>query len=128
MAIISIFGVILANPWEGVEITSLITHPLSYARIMGFGLASVIIGFLITTAFLPSPGMNILLAIFFGIIFLALHFMNMIMGIFEGAVQGARLNFIEFFTKFYKGSGVKFAPFSYKRVHTKENGEMNGNS
>jgi len=46
--------------------------------------------------------------------------MNMIVSIFEGIVQGVRLNFIEFFTKFYEGGGVKFKPFSFKRVYTKE--------
>ena len=53
-------------------------------------------------------------------IFIVLHFLNMIVSMFEGAVQGARLNFIEFFTKFYKGGGIRFTPFSSKRVYTKE--------
>jgi V/A-type H+-transporting ATPase subunit I len=44
----------------------------------------------------------------------------MIVSMFEGAVQGARLNFIEFFTKFYTGGGIKFKPFGSKRVYTKE--------
>ena len=53
-------------------------------------------------------------------LFLVLHFLNMIVSMFEGAVQGARLNFIEFFTKFYTGGGIKFKPFASKRVYTKE--------
>ena len=38
---------------EAAEITNLITHPLSYARIMGFGLGSIIIAMLIDQAFTP---------------------------------------------------------------------------
>ncbi len=105
---------------EATEITNLITHPLSYSRLMGFGLGSVIIAFLIDMAFTPSPANGIPMFILFGIIFVVLHFLNMILSIFEGIVQGVRLNFVEFFTKFYIGNGIPFKPFKYKRVHTKE--------
>ena len=44
----------------------------------------------------------------------------MILSIFEGIVQAARLNFVEFFSKFYKGGGIKYRPFSYKRVYAEE--------
>ncbi len=54
------------------------------------------------------------------VVFISLHFMNMILAIFEGIVQGIRLNFVEFFSKFYIGGGVKFKPFAYKRFYTKE--------
>ena len=40
--------------------------------------------------------------------------LNMIVSMFEGMVQAARLNFVEFFSKFYRGSGVKYKPFSCK--------------
>ncbi len=119
-AIASLVGIVASNPGEATEITSLITHPLSYSRVMGFGLASVIIGFLIDKAFLPNLSMGIPLFIVYLLIFGILHFLNMILGIFEGAVQSARLNFVEFFTKFYSGGGTKYNPFSYKRLYTKE--------
>ncbi|MDE1825250.1 MAG: hypothetical protein KGH77_03260 [Candidatus Micrarchaeota archaeon] len=106
---------------EASEITNLMTHPLSYARILGFGLASVIIAMLIDNAFTPSFHYGILGFIGFTIIFILLHFVNMILGIFEGLIQGVRLNFVEFFSKFYSGGGIKFRPFSYKRINTKEN-------
>lgn len=123
IAIACLIGIVAANPGEAVEITSLITHPLSYLRIMGFGLASVIIAFVIDQAFTPHLGAGIegiLIFIVYLIIFSVLHFLNMILGIFEGAVQSARLNFVEFFTKFYAGGGIKFNPFAYRRVHTEE--------
>ncbi len=103
---------------EAAELTNLITHPLSYTRILGFGMASVIIAFLIDNAFTPNLGQGIVTFILFLIIFLVLHFVNLVLGIFEGLVQGVRLNFVEFFSKFYEGGGVKFKPFSYTRKYT----------
>ena len=120
ITIASLVGIVVSNPTEATEITSLITHPLSYSRVMGFGLASVIIGFLIDKAFLPTFSHGAIVFVVYLIIFSVLHFLNMLLGIFEGAVQSARLNFVEFYTKFYTGGGIKFNPFSYKRIHTKE--------
>ncbi|MFP3215498.1 MAG: V-type ATPase 116kDa subunit family protein, partial [Candidatus Micrarchaeota archaeon] len=105
---------------EATEITSLIAHPLSYARILGFGMSSIIIAMLIDQAFTPSLSHGILLFILFLTIFVTLHFLNMILGIFEGLVQGIRLNFVEFFSKFYNGGGIKFKPFYYKRKYVKD--------
>ena len=119
-AILLILATIGFSREEAPEITNLITHPLSYARIMGFGLGSVIIAMLIDQAFTPNLGMGIPLFIVYLIIFILLHFFNMVLGIFEGMVQGVRLNFVEFFSKFYTGGGIRFRPFSYKRVYTKE--------
>ncbi|MDE1856084.1 MAG: hypothetical protein KGH49_02505, partial [Candidatus Micrarchaeota archaeon] len=105
---------------EASEITNLMTHPLSYARILGFGLASIIIAMLIDNAFTPNFHSGIVGFIVLLVIFVLLHFVNMILGIFEGLIQGVRLNFVEFFSKFYTGGGVKYRPFSYKRNYTKE--------
>jgi V/A-type H+-transporting ATPase subunit I len=105
---------------EAVEMTSLLSHPLSYARLMGFGLASVMTALLIDIAFTPSLSSGILVFSLTLVVFILLHFMNMLLGMFEGSVQAVRLNFVEFFSKFYEGGGVKFSPFSYKRRYTKE--------
>ncbi len=108
---------------EAAEITNLMTHPLSYARLMGFGLGSIIIAQLIDQGFTPhftGGAVGIAIAVVYLVIFILLHFLNMILSIFEGIVQGVRLNFVEFFSKFYKGSGVKYRPFEYKEVYTEK--------
>jgi V/A-type H+/Na+-transporting ATPase subunit I len=122
-AVVSIGSIILTGALSGTEaaeITNLITHPLSYARLMGFGLGSIIIAMLIDQAFTPHLSSGILLFVAYGAIFIVLHVLNMILSIFEGIVQAARLNFVEFFSKFYKGGGIKYRPFSYRRVYTEE--------
>jgi len=109
---------------EASEITNLMTHPLSYARILGFGMASVIIAMLIDNAFTPSFKGGVLGFIILLVIFVLLHFVNMVLGMFEGLIQGVRLNFVEFFSKFYTGGGIKFRPFSYKRESTDEDQDV----
>ena len=123
VAVVSLLLTGVLSGIEATEITNLITHPLSYARLMGFALGSVIIAFLIDMAFTPHLGggiVGILVFLLFAVIFIALHFLNMVLSIFEGLVQGVRLNFVEFFSKFYIGNGIPFRPFKYKRVYTKE--------
>ncbi len=121
IAIASLVAMIVLSGQEAAEVTNLISHPLSYARIMGFGLASIVLAFLIDKAFTPNISAGLPLFLLYMAIFIILHFLNMIVTMFEGAVQAARLNFIEYFTKFYRGGGVKFMPFQSKRVYTKEN-------
>ncbi|MGC8651814.1 MAG: V-type ATP synthase subunit I [Candidatus Micrarchaeia archaeon] len=116
----AIGAMIALSSSEAAEITQLLSHLISYARIMGFGLASVIIAMLIDQAFLPHLSSGIIAFVAFLLIFILLHFLNMILAIFEGLVQGVRLNFVEFFSKFYTGGGEKFRPFYYKRNYTKE--------
>jgi V/A-type H+-transporting ATPase subunit I len=120
IAIISLILTMVLSGEEAGEVTNLISHPLSYARLMGFGLASIVLAFLIDMAFTPKLSLGIPLFIGYLVIFLILHFMNMIVSMFEGAVQGARLNFIESFSKFYKGGGIKFNPFGTKKFYAKE--------
>ncbi len=120
IAIVALVLTIALSGREAVELTNLITHPLSYTRILGFGFASIIIAKLIDMAFTPTLNNGIIPFVLFTLLFILLHTLNMMLSIFEGIVQGVRLNFIEFFSKFYSGNGKKFSPFSYKRVHTKE--------
>ncbi|MDE1851951.1 MAG: hypothetical protein KGH69_04675 [Candidatus Micrarchaeota archaeon] len=120
IAIVALLATVVLSGQEATEIVNLITHPLSYARIMGFGLASIIIATLINQAFTPRLSDGIIVFVVYLIIFITLHLLNMILSIFEGMVQGVRLNFVEFFSKFYIGNGIKFRPFGYKRIHTKE--------
>jgi V/A-type H+-transporting ATPase subunit I len=114
IAVLSLLVTIVLSGREAMEITNLISHPLSYIRLFGFGLSGLILAMLINMGFTPSLSNGIPLFIVFLVIFLVLHFFNMLLAIFEGIIQASRLNFIEFFSKFYKGGGVRFAPFGEK--------------
>jgi V/A-type H+-transporting ATPase subunit I len=48
---------------------------------------------------------------------------NLVIAIFEPGIQGARLLYVEFFSKFYNGNGKYFRPFRSVRKYTVENEE-----
>ncbi|MGC8671627.1 MAG: V-type ATP synthase subunit I [Candidatus Micrarchaeia archaeon] len=119
LAAVFLVGAIVLGGREGAETMSLITHTLSYSRLVGFGITSVMIAYMIDMAFTPTLSHGMVVFVLLVIAFLSLHTLNMIVSIFEGIVQGIRLNVVEFFTKFYTGGGIKFKPFEYKKMLTK---------
>ncbi len=110
---ISLIPIIKAEGVIGlIEVPSLASNILSYARILAVGIASVVVAELINSFLTPKPEQGLLLIVFVPL-FLGLHLFNLALGMFEALVQGARLNYVEFFSKFYEGGGEKFRPFSH---------------
>lgn len=107
---------------EGVrammELPSIISHILSYTRIVGIMLASIILADVIDHIFLRTVD-NPLPHVILGIsIFFIGHIFNIVLGVFEPGIQGARLIYVEFFSKFYHGNGKPYKPFGRKRKFT----------
>jgi len=97
---------------------------LSFARLMGVGLSSVAIAMvvnyiaigLIIEPQLENFGIISIVFIIVGLfVFLLGHLFNTVLGLLGGGLQSLRLNYVEFFTKFYKGGGEKYNPFGMKR-------------
>ncbi|HPD75313.1 MAG TPA: V-type ATP synthase subunit I [Methanoregulaceae archaeon] len=114
---------------EVVELPSIISHVLSYARLVAVGLSSVAIAMVvnfISIGMLIEPqlenftliGAVVILA---GVVvFILGHALNTALGILGGGLHSIRLNYVEFFTKFYKGGGLKYNPFGLKRRFTED--------
>ena len=114
---------------EVIELPTIVSHVLSYARIVAVGLSSVaiamVVNFMSITMFiepqlenLTIPGIFIILV---GIaVFVIGHALNTALGILGGGLHSIRLHYVEFFTKFYKGGGKKYVPFGMKRRFTEE--------
>lgn len=82
---------------------------VSYTRLMALGVAggSISIAFNTIIASLPLPArltVGLLLAV-------VLHALNMFLSLLGAYVHGIRLQYVEFFGKFYTGGGRKFSPF-----------------
>ena len=96
-----------------LEIPGLMGNALSYARIAAIGVVGVVLAEIINEYFAPTPSAGLFLIITIPL-FLIFHFVNMFVAMFEALIQGGRLNLIEFRSKFLKGGGSVFAPFSMK--------------
>ncbi len=114
---------------EVVEIPTIVSHVLSYARLVAVGLSSVaiamVVNFMSITMFITPQLKNLTIFGIFIIIagigvFIIGHALNTALGILGGGLHSIRLHYVEFFTKFYKGGGKKYVPFGMKRRFTED--------
>jgi len=56
-----------------------------------------------------------------GLVILVLgHLLVLVLGITSAGLQGVRLEYVEFFGKFYEGGGKPYTPFGHERTYTTE--------
>ena len=129
LILIGIIGIGQENALELMELPTIISHVLSYARLLAVGLSSVAIAMVVNYIALGmfiNPSLENLtpvgiVLIVVGIVVLLLgHTVNTALGILGGGLNSIRLHYVEFFTKFYKGGGKKYNPFGMKRLYTSE--------
>ena len=101
-----------------MEVATIISHILSYTRLIGILLASVILAHTIDYVFLKSISIGLPLVVLGTMILFIGHLFNIIIGVFEPGIQGARLVYVEYFSKFYRGNGRGFKPFGSLRRFT----------
>jgi len=46
------------------------------------------------------------------------HILVLVLGVTSAGLQGVRLEYVEFFGKFFEGGGTKYTPFGYERTYT----------
>lgn len=92
------------------DITSYISDILSYSRLMALGLATGVIAQVINI--LGSlGGKSVVGALMFAAVFIVGHAMNFAINMLGAYVHTNRLQYVEFYSKFYEGGGRKFIPF-----------------
>ncbi len=91
------------------DITSYFSDLLSYSRIMALGLATGVIAQVVNTMG-TLPGANIIGAIVFVLVFLLGHVLNLAINALGSYVHTSRLQYVEFFGKFFEGGGEAFRP------------------
>jgi V/A-type H+-transporting ATPase subunit I len=117
-------GLLMLLLGEGLQmgmmgLIEVVSHILSYTRLVGILLASVILALVINTIAGGLVHGGTLVGIIAGLaIILIGQSFNVILGVFEPGIQGARLIFVEYFSKFYSGNGKLFQPFGAPRTHT----------
>ncbi len=94
-------------------VTSYLSDILSYARLFAMGLATAVV------AMVANEIVKMLMGSWFmwplaAIVFVAMHIFNVAVNALGAYVHASRLQFIEFFGKFFEGGGRMFSPFGYK--------------
>ncbi|HPK81179.1 MAG TPA: V-type ATP synthase subunit I [Methanoculleus sp.] len=129
LLVAGILGIFQENALELVEIPTIISHVLSYARLVAVGLSSVAIAMVvnyIAIGMMIQPQLEAItplgvIFIIFGVLVLFMgHALNTALGLLGGGLHSLRLHYVEFFTKFYKGGGKKYNPFGMKSKFTEE--------
>lgn len=101
-----------------MAVMEIVSHVLSYTRVVGILLASVILAFLIDMGATHFFGGGVVGPVIAAVILIFGQGFNLILAVFEPGIQGARLIFVEHFSKFYSGNGRGFRPFGTRRQHT----------
>ena len=102
-------------------ITGYIGDLVSYTRLMALGLAGGSIAGALNLLIGTMPGVA---AVLVGpILFILAHIFNILLSLLGAYVHTARLQYVEYFSKFYEGGGKPFTPFktSDKYVKIKRN-------
>jgi V/A-type H+-transporting ATPase subunit I len=89
-----------------IEVLGAIGNILSYARIMAIGMASVVLALL--ASILARLMDNAVLAV---VVVVLVHSLNLVLGTIDPTIQGLRLQYVEFFSKFLLTGGKRFKPF-----------------
>ena len=105
-------------------VTSWLSDALSYSRLLALGLATGVIASVINTmAAMVGEGKGIIGLIIFFIIFIIGSVLNFAINLLGAYVHTNRLQYVEFFGKFYDGGGEPFEPFETKTKYIEFNKE-----
>ena len=95
-------------------IVNLLGDVLSYSRLFALALSSAIIASVINQIAGMLRGVPVIGIVLTVLVLVAGHLFNLGMAALSGFIHTARLQFVEFFSKFYDGTGVPFKVFRYE--------------
>lgn len=101
---------IALGAYDIYNITGWLSDVLSYSRLLALGLATGVIASVVNQMG-SMFGKGIVGVIGFVIVFLVGHTLNLAINLLGAYVHTNRLQFVEFFGKFYEGGGKPFEPF-----------------
>lgn len=125
-AVILILVGVIALPFtEGAlgltEVIGLFTNLVSYTRLAALAVGKGAMALAFNTMLFPLifDSGNIGIAIAGALaLFVTQMFFVFFLGALSAGIQAIRLNYVEFFLKFFEGGGVDFEPLKYERKHT----------
>ena len=94
--------------------SSWLSDVLSYMRLFGMGLATGVIGMVFNVLITMVWSGGIFAKLFAVVLFIACHLFNLGINALGAYVHSCRLQYIEFFSKFYEDGGKPFRPLDMK--------------
>ena len=118
----NIAGRLISGAGKLYDVTSWLGDVLSYARIFALGLSTGVIGMVLNTlcwdmlfaSFKGNPALMLVGFIIVTVLSVALHVFMMLISTLGCFVHTARLQYVEFFGKFYEAGGKAFKPLRYE--------------
>lgn len=124
IALVSLIGLVKLEGMAGfIEVFGLISNIFSYLRLIALGISGAILAMVISgvpvdinalvgmaTGTHPFDLGIILNVLAFALLMVVGHTVAFVLGMFESSIQSLRLHYVEFFSKFYQGGGIDFAP------------------
>jgi len=96
------------------DISRYLADVLSYSRLLALGLATSVIAMVVNTLCQTALGIPWLGWLFAALIFVGGHLFNLGISFLGGFVHSMRLQFVEFFSKFFISGGKPFKPLVLK--------------
>lgn len=114
------FGGYLISMFSGAyKIVNYFSDILSYARLFGVGLVGCVIAYVANYLFGMFASIGFVGIILGAVVAVIFHAINIGLGLLSTYIHNARLQFVEFFGKFYEGSGTAFTPLGSKLRYTR---------
>lgn len=102
---------IALGAYDLYNITGWLSDVLSYSRLLALGLATGVIASVINQMG-SMMGKSVFGVIVFILVFIVGHVFNLAINLLGAYVHTCRLQYVEFFGKFYEGGGKEFTPFA----------------
>ncbi len=119
------FGKVTGGLSSVYDVTSYISDILSYARLLALGLATGVIASVVNTMG-TLAGDGIFGAIVLLVVFVVGHTFNLAINALGAFVHSSRLQYIEFFGKFYEDGGEEFKPFRKNTKYVRLTSDIDG--
>ncbi|MDE6294087.1 MAG: hypothetical protein K2L88_05655 [Clostridiales bacterium] len=117
----NVFGKVIGGFKGLYGLVNILSDLLSYCRLFGLCLASCAIGLAFNRLGGIIMGIPVVGYVVGAIVLAVLHIFNLALGVLSAYVHDARLQFLEFYGKFYDGGGRLFAPLGQRTKYIRYN-------
>jgi len=114
----TVFGRIISGLYRVYGGVDYVKDILSYSRLFALGLGTGIMAMAVNTIARLVLSVPYVGVVMMPVVFLGGHFFNIIINLLSGYIHTSRLQYVEFFTKFFEGGGEFFKPFREERRYT----------